>query len=559
LQHGARVNSAQFSPDGQRIVTASSDNTARVWDAQTGQPLTNPLQHQSLVRSAQFTPDGKRIVTVVGDYFSRASARVWDAQTGQSLTDPLQNQTSVRSVQFSPDGKRIVTVSEENAARVWDAESGQPLTGPLRHGKRVNSAQFSPDGKRIVTASHDGTARVWDAQTGQPLFEPLKHSSNLVWSAQFSPDGKRIVTASGRLIHDGFARVWDAQSGQPLTEPMRYTRAMTSARFNPAGTRIVTSSQDGTARVWDAQTGQPLTESLKHEGSMFSAQFSQDGKRIVTASEGGVALVWDISPSPTNYPAWLSQLAEVISGHVLNRQGLLEPTRQDRAAIINQIRQRLNQEQEPDDDDWVRWGRWLLADPATRTISPFSKMTLPEYIENRIRDNTTESLEEAERLAGGNAELFERIAQAHSSLDQTTHATKLTEEADALVNQGKLAEAESKYREAVKLHLAAINPGDVQALNYLAWKLATSDAAEIRNGTNAVRLAEKAVAATQRKNGACLDTLAAAYAETQQFGKAAATQQEAIGLLQNELEKKDYASRLKLYQENTPYREPGKP
>ena len=63
---------------------------------------------------------------------------------------------------------------------------------------------------------------------------------------------------------------------------------------------------------------------------------------------------------------------------------------------------------------------------------------------------------------------------------------------------------------------------------------------EIRNGTNAVSLAEEAVAATHRTNARCLDTLAAAYAETQQFDKAVAVQQEAIGLLRSEPEKRDY-------------------
>ena len=45
------------------------------------------------------------------------------------------------------------------------------------------------------------------------------------------------------------------------------------------------------------------------------------------------------------------------------------------------------------------WGRWFLADPAMRTISPFSKITVPQYIENRINENTAESLAEAEQLA----------------------------------------------------------------------------------------------------------------------------------------------------------------
>jgi roadblock/LC7 domain-containing protein/predicted nucleic acid-binding protein len=464
----------------------------------------------------------------------------------------------VKSAQFSQDGKLILTQSAarrregQSIAQIWDAQSGQLLAEPLKNSDSVvRSAQFSPDGKRLVTAVGQ-SARVWDALNGLPLTEPLINSDS-VQSAQFSPDGKRIVTA----CYDGISRVWDAQSGLPLTEPLKHDGNMRSAQFSPDGKRIATASDDGTARVWDARSGQPLTGPLKHGGIVNSAQFSPDGKRIVTASWDHTARVWDVAPSPASYPVWLPDLAEAISGVKLNKQGLLEPTRLDRAKTINQLRQRLNEQ--PDDDEWVQWGRWLLADPVTRTISPFSTMTLPAYIENRIKEDTTVSLAEAERLTSGEAELSERIAQARSTLEQTARAAKLTEEADALVNQGKLVEAETKYREAVQWHLAAINPGDVQALNNLAWKLATSAAAELRCGTNAVRLAEKAVAATQRKNGGFLDTLAAAYAETRQFDKAVATQQEAIGLLQSEPEKKDYASRLKLYQENNPCREPETP
>jgi len=93
-------------------------------------------------------------------------------------------------------------------------------------------------------------------------------------------------------------------------------------------------------------------------------------------------------------------------------------------------------------------------------------------------------------------------------------------------------------------------------MNNLAWMLATRDVATTRNGTNAVQLAETAVAAASRKNWSFLDTLAAAYAETHQFDKAAATEREATGLLQTGPEKKDYVSRLNLYLANKPYHEP---
>jgi serine/threonine protein kinase/tetratricopeptide (TPR) repeat protein len=99
------------------------------------------------------------------------------------------------------------------------------------------------------------------------------------------------------------------------------------------------------------------------------------------------------------------------------------------------------------------------------------------------------------------------------------------------------------------------HPNTLSTMNDLAQMLAISDVATIRNGTNAVQLAETAVAATSRKNWSFLDTLAASYAETQQFDKAAAAEREAIDLLKTGPEKKDCVSRLNLYLANKPYRE----
>ena len=70
-------------------------------------------------------------------------------------------------------------------------------------------------------------------------------------------------------------------------------------------------------------------------------------------------------------------------------------------------------------NDWAAWGWWLLADRSTRTILPFSKITTPEYIENWINENTAESLDEAEQLAVGNAELLNRIAAARAALPKS--------------------------------------------------------------------------------------------------------------------------------------------
>jgi tetratricopeptide (TPR) repeat protein len=97
-------------------------------------------------------------------------------------------------------------------------------------------------------------------------------------------------------------------------------------------------------------------------------------------------------------------------------------------------------------------------------------------------------------------------------------------------------------------------------LNAIAWDYATSDDSDVRNGTMAVELAEEAVRLTKRQNADWIDTLAAAYAENQQFDKAVTTEKEAIALLKADTEIKRYMTnfmqKVNLYQSNKPYHEP---
>jgi dipeptidyl aminopeptidase/acylaminoacyl peptidase len=117
------------------------------------------MKHEDIVRSAQFSPDGQRVVTASKDH----TARLWDAASGKPIGEPMKHEDVVNSAQFSPDGLRVVTTLEDKTARLWDSISGKPIGEPLKHADVINSAQFSPDGQRIVTASWDKTARLWDA------------------------------------------------------------------------------------------------------------------------------------------------------------------------------------------------------------------------------------------------------------------------------------------------------------------------------------------------------------------------------------------------------------
>jgi hypothetical protein len=167
--HSGSLRSAAFSPDGQRIVTASDDNTARIWDAATGNEIAPLEGHSGSLRSAEFSPDGQRIVTASYDN----TARIWDAATGKQIA-PLEGHTDiVLSAAFSPDGQRIVTAFSDNTARIWDAATGKQIAPLEGHTGSVESAAFSPDGQRIVTASYDNTARIWDVSRSATVARSL--------------------------------------------------------------------------------------------------------------------------------------------------------------------------------------------------------------------------------------------------------------------------------------------------------------------------------------------------------------------------------------------------
>jgi WD40 repeat protein len=303
IGHAGAVNSASFSSDGMRVVTASSDETARVWDLTGPTPIATVLAgHTGPVWSASFSSDGKRVATASGD----STARVWDL-TGPTPATELAGHYGVVSASFSSDDQRMVTASSsDNTARVWD------LTGPslvatvlAGHTGAVNSASFSPDGRRVVTASSDKTARVWDLTGPTPVATVLAGHTGAVTSASFSLDGKRVVTASS----DNTARVWDLTGPTPVATVLAgHTDRVTSASFSPDGKRVVTASSDKTARVWDLTGPTPIATVLAgHTGAVISASFSPDGKRVVTASSDDTARVWDLTePSP---------VATVLAGH----------------------------------------------------------------------------------------------------------------------------------------------------------------------------------------------------------------------------------------------------
>ena len=276
--HNDLVRSVSFNPTGDRIATASYDDTAKLWDLQ-GNCLVTFTRHKDSVNSVSFSPRGDAIATASSD----GTAKLWDLQ-GNCLVTFTGHNTSLWSVSFSPTGDVIATASYDKTAKLWDLQ-GNCLVTFTGHKDSVLSVSFSPTQEAIVTASKDKTAKLWDLH-GKCLVTFTGHK-DLVNSVSFSPTGDVIATAS----KDKTAKLWDLH-GKCLATFTRHNHSVTSVSFSPTRDRIATASQDGTAKLWDLQ-GNCLKTFAGHNHSVNSVSFSPIGDALATASQDKTAKLWD--------------------------------------------------------------------------------------------------------------------------------------------------------------------------------------------------------------------------------------------------------------------------
>jgi WD40 repeat protein/serine/threonine protein kinase len=312
--HAAGVTAVAFSPDGERMVSASKDHTVRLWDAATGKELRTLKGHSDGIGAVAFSPDGQRLASVIDigvdkmvSKTSRAKGelKVWDAASGKQLLD-LPG--CCLSLAFSPDGKRILSATPDGTARVWDAIGGRELLALKGQTGFVIWVAYSPDGRHLATTSIDlnGLAgdrtrfaqfltgnlkipaeiKLWDAATGEPILS-FRGPTAPVGNLAFSPDGKRLATCH----LNGLVTLWDVSDGHVVQSLHGHTGVAAWVAFSHDGRLLATSGEsEQTVKIWDAASGEEL---LALRGALVCTAFSPDGRRLATGGPGNTVKVWD--------------------------------------------------------------------------------------------------------------------------------------------------------------------------------------------------------------------------------------------------------------------------
>ncbi|MDQ3015423.1 MAG: hypothetical protein M3R25_01680 [Bacteroidota bacterium] len=306
--HKEKVFSAEFSPDGKQVLTASEDGFVKVWDLNGKELLSIP--HEIEVTKAIFTPTDKQILTLTRTHVSlwELDGRLTDRDSISETTTNLDVYTSdgmkilatnpaatgnysivvaglkreENSVVTSPAENRIITI-QNGLCQLFD-QNGLRLIDSMP--RIITSAAFAKDGKRFLTISPESDysrINVWN-ESGDSLFAfPCKGTEV---SAVFSPEGTSILTAS----NDFTAKRWNTSSPY-LHQFRKQSQAVNTIDYYAENKRYVTTSFDSTAKVWDNEGH--LLDSLKHGDIVTSAIFSPDGNQIITASRDSTARLWN--------------------------------------------------------------------------------------------------------------------------------------------------------------------------------------------------------------------------------------------------------------------------
>lgn len=327
LNHNYAPERVLWNEAETQFLTVSRDQTAKMWSAVTGELLFT-LPHTKAVQAAEWREEEAQIFT-----YEKDKLFIWSAETGKLLrwfTINHENSFTV-SKQWNPAGSKLLTQGDDGLVKVWSLET-QPLFFKLPTGYDAIGSVFWQEDMSQIVYEGEGFLKVWDVKSQQLLLD-LNPDQIESWYNYYvwNKNKTQLFSYSGM---DSFSQVWSAETGE-LLFTLTHEERITSVRWNPAETLLLTSGWDGTAKLWSAETGELLL-TLNHEYWIDEARFNQDGTKILTYGAdregGGSVKIWQTETGELLYT--LPHLGWVETARWNEDESLILTSSSDKTAVV---------------------------------------------------------------------------------------------------------------------------------------------------------------------------------------------------------------------------------
>ena len=306
------VTAVATSPDGKLVAAAVKPNTVLLVDARP-RGLVRRLVARHAVGEVGFVDKGRRVVAASRQGF----AQVWDVSTGSEVK-PEAPVAAARGpegglvlISLSGDLRRVIahtrllsaTASGDRFAAAVQERDGHVRTWLFRgNGKRIRvlpeigiqDIAFSPNGKQVATASANGLTEVWNARTGAGIIalRDAKSGTNVL---AYSPDSTMLATGG----EDSAVRIWTVKKGERTYYLFGHLNPVTSLAWSPDGHIVASGSPDRTVHVWRVRgpgAGSQAAVLAGNGGKINALVFTADGVRLVTGGEDATLRIWYALP-----------------------------------------------------------------------------------------------------------------------------------------------------------------------------------------------------------------------------------------------------------------------
>lgn len=290
--HADAVGEIAISQDGQLLATGSDDQTIKLWNLTTGQPLRTFSGHSDQITALAISPDAEILVS--GGGIEDGSIKLWNLKTGELINTFQKKEGMIPSLAITPDGQTLASARRGEGLgfvseiTLWNLETGKQLL-QFDVENLTLSLAFSPNGKLLASGSEDGTIHLWNWQSGE-IRHILQHPQSLRALA-FNQDGQVLVSESfAETIN-----VWNPQTGELLSTPVANSQPVfvNALALHPSGNILASAlGPYGRLGLWNLQTGELMTTLTGFSGSIFSLGFSDDGQILVSGSNDGAIAIW---------------------------------------------------------------------------------------------------------------------------------------------------------------------------------------------------------------------------------------------------------------------------